>query len=97
MVETMPANELSIAVLAQACGVSGRHLMRGFKAVMGTTVHSYIEHVRAERTKQLLTATRLPLEVIAAQVGFSSGSHMSSAFLKAQGMSPSLFRQRFSQ
>jgi AraC family transcriptional regulator len=97
MVESVAADELSIEKIAQACGVSGRHLMRGFKAVMGTTVHRYIDHVRIERTKQLLVSTRTPLEVIAEKVGFSSGSHMSSAFARAEGMPPSLFRQRFGQ
>ncbi|WP_174273943.1 helix-turn-helix domain-containing protein [Sphingomonas bacterium] len=95
MISTQPANRLSIDRLAESCGISGRHLMRGFKAVMGTTVHGYIDHVRMERTKHLLSATKMPLETIATQVGFASASHMSSTFSRAQGMAPSVFRQRF--
>lgn len=95
MIETLPSNKVSIAELARACGISGRHLMRGFKTTMGTTVHGYVEHVRIERAKRLLSATRMPLETIAADVGYSSGSHMAAAFTRSQGMSPSLFRQRF--
>lgn len=96
MIETLPPAKATVAELARACGISARHLMRGFKATMGTTVHGYVEHVRIERAKRRLSATRLPLEAIAAEVGYSSGSHMASAFAKSQGMSPSLFRQRFS-
>jgi AraC family transcriptional regulator len=96
MVETLPSRDIHIADLAQACGISARHLMRGFKATMGTTVHGYVEHVRIERTKRLLSSTRIPLETLAAEVGYSSGSHMATAFSRSQGMSPSLFRQRFS-
>ena len=95
LIDTRPANQLDIGVLAAACGISGRHLMRGFKAATGMTVHRYIEQVRMERAKRLLSTTRLPLETIAGEVGFSSGSHMSSAFVRAQGMPPSVFRQQF--
>jgi transcriptional regulator GlxA family with amidase domain len=95
MAETLPAHELGIERIARACGVSGRHLMRGFKAVMGTTVHGYIDHIRTERTKHLLTSSDLSMQAIAAEVGFSSGSHMSCAFVKAEGMTPSLYRQHF--
>jgi AraC family transcriptional regulator len=96
MIETMPPGAVRVADLAKACGISERHLMRGFKTAMGTTVHGYVEHVRIERAKRLLGSTRTPLEAIAAEVGYSSGSHMATAFARSQGMSPSLFRQRFS-
>jgi AraC family transcriptional regulator len=95
IVSTQPANKVTIKRLAESCGISGRHLMRGFKAVMGTTVHGYVDHIRMERTKHLLSSSKMPLEVIAAQVGFASASHMSSVFSRSQGMAPSVFRQRF--
>lgn len=95
LIDTRPANQLDIGRLAAACGISGRHLMRGFKATTGMTVHRYIEQVRMDRAKRLLSTTRLSLEVIAGEVGFASGSHMSSAFVRAQGMPPSVFRQQF--
>jgi AraC family transcriptional regulator len=95
LIDTRPANQLGIGMLAEACGISGRHLMRGFKAATGMTVHRYIEQVRMDRAKRLLSTTHLPLEVIAGEVGFASGSHMSSAFVRAQGMPPSVFRQQF--
>ena len=96
MIETLPPGEVHVSDLAKACGISIRHLMRGFKAAMGTTVHGYVEHVRIERAKRLLSSTHMSLEAIAAEVGYSSGSHMATAFARSQGMSPSLFRQRFS-
>ena len=96
LIETLPPGEVHLADLAKACGISARHLMRGFKAAMGTTVHGYVEHIRIERAKRLLSSTTMPLEAIAAKVGYSSGSHMATAFSRSQGMSPSLFRQRFS-
>lgn len=95
LIDTRPANQLDIDGLAAACGISGRHLMRGFKAATGMTVHRYIEQVRMERAKRLLSTTRMSLGVIAGEVGFASGSHMSSAFVRSQGMPPSVFRQQF--
>lgn len=94
MVSSLPANQVSVTRLAEACGISNRHLMRGFKAVMGVTVHRYIEHVRMERTKHLLCESRLPLNVVAAEVGFASASHMWGAFARDQGIAPSIYRQR---
>lgn len=96
MIGTLPPSEVRVADLARACGISERHLMRGFKAAMGTTVHGYVEHVRVERAKRLLSTTCMTLEAIAAKVGYSSGSHMATAFARSQGICPSLFRQRFS-
>lgn len=97
LVESRPANQVDIGLLAQACGISSRHLMRGFKAATGMTAHQYIQQIRVERTKRLLGATKMPLEAVAAAVGFASASHLSNAFLKELGIPPSVFRQQSSR
>jgi AraC family transcriptional regulator len=94
LAETSPANTLTVERLAEECGISARHLMRSFKAMTGTTIHSYIEDARLERTRALLTQTALPLRSIAAEVGFGSPSHLSSVFSRRCGISPAHYRQR---
>jgi AraC-like DNA-binding protein len=89
-----PADRLTIDALAGLCRVSSRHLMRGFKAATGTTLHKYIEQVRLERTRAMLEADELPLKAIAGAMGFASPSHLSVAFRKGTGLTPSEYRAR---
>ncbi len=92
VVEAPGASRLTVEALAALCGLSGRHLMRGFKAATGMTLHKYIEQVRLERTKQRLREDGLPLKAIAAEMGFASASHLSAAFRKSTGLTPSAYR-----
>jgi AraC family transcriptional regulator len=93
-VQETPAADLSVASLAAACRISARHLMRGFKAATGLTVHQYVTEVRLQRARALLETTRLPLKAIAAELGFSSPSHFSAAFAKSLGVAPSAYREQ---
>lgn len=83
-----------IPAIAARCGVSSRHLMRGFKASTGMTIHHYLNAARLEQTKKLLASTDMPLKKIAWQMGFASSSHMSIAFRKLTGLTPSSFREQ---
>lgn len=87
-----PVSRLTVQGLAAHVGLSSRHLMRGFKAATGLTLHTYIEQVRLERTKGLLQTDAMPLKAIADAMGFANASHLSAAFRKSTGMSPSAWR-----
>ena len=78
--------------LARICGISPRHLMRGFKKLTGMTLHSYVEEVRLGRAKTLLLETDLPLKTISWKLGFAHASSFSSAFQRALGVTPTVFR-----
>jgi AraC family transcriptional regulator len=93
LVENSPANSLSVERLAEVCGISSRHLMRAFKSVTGLTVHGYVDQVRLDRTKLLLTDSELSLQTIAREVGFGNASHLSTVFSRKFGASPSRYRQ----
>lgn len=80
--------------LAVLCGISSRHVMRGFKQSTGSTLHAFVEQVRLTRAKQLLLDTDQPMKIIANQLGFSQTSSFSAAFRRALGVSPSAFRAR---
>jgi AraC family transcriptional regulator len=85
---------LRLDQLAALCGLSVRHLMRGFKAATGSTLHKYVEQVRLAKTKQLLADDDLQLKGIAADMGFASASHLTAAFKKLTGVTPSEYRFR---
>lgn len=85
----------SLSELADLCGISVRHLSRTFKAETGMTVARYVEHAMVERACQLISSSDLPLNEVAAKLGFSRVGGFSFAFRRATGVRPSEYRVRF--
>lgn len=92
--ESFDGRSITMAELAARCSISPRHLMRGFKAATGTTIHAYIAKVRLERAKALLDSATMPLKEISAEVGFANPSHFAAEFRRRIGCSPSEYRAR---
>lgn len=84
----------SLAELSEMVGVSLRHLTRSFKESTGMTVYAYIEQVRFEKARALLTDTNLLVKDISHRLGFSCASSLSVAFRKLAGESPQEYRRR---
>jgi AraC family transcriptional regulator len=84
---------LSVAALAQECGISPRHLVRTFKNSEGMTLSGYISAQRIARAKELLAQGVRPIKVVAHDCGFASASSFSVAFLNAIGQTPRQFRE----
>ncbi|MEM8592019.1 MAG: AraC family transcriptional regulator, partial [Pseudomonadota bacterium] len=82
---------LTLESVGEAIGVSMFRLARTFKSTEGMTVHKYLIQRRLARSRELL-ATDTSLAEIALQTGFSSQSHMTSAFTKQMGMPPGKYR-----
>jgi AraC family transcriptional regulator len=93
-IENLQDGPPSVFHLATLCGISPRHLMRGFKQSTGRTITEYAEAARLRHAMRLLSDTDLPLGDIAQQVGFAAPSGFSHAFRRAVGEPPSLFRRR---
>ncbi|MNE61966.1 Xylose operon regulatory protein [compost metagenome] len=85
--------ELSIVRLASELGISPVQLSRRFSKQTGQTPSAYLTALRLEKAKTLLTETRLPLEQIAQQCGFSNGFYLSRVFTKALKINPSVYRR----
>jgi len=82
---------LSIQQAARALAVSARTLQRRL-AGAGTSFSTVQAEVRLRQTMLRLEQTTDSLTAIAVDVGFASLQHMSAAFKKATGQSPSVFR-----
>ncbi len=78
----------SLSELAERCGMSVRHLCRGFKAETGITLGQYIDAARAQHARTLLSQTRLPLNEIANRLGFATSTSFANAFQRATGLKP---------
>jgi AraC-like DNA-binding protein len=75
--------ELSRKVAMNEC-----YLKKGFKALLGKTIHEYQQELRIARAKELLVQPGFSVSDVANSLGYSSISHFSTAFKKATGMKP---------
>lgn len=89
------AEDLAVARLADHVHMSERNFRRVFWKTFGTTPSHYLERLRLERARLLLTSTRSSVERIAAKVGFNSADAFRRVFRRHYGASPREYRQRF--
>jgi AraC family transcriptional regulator len=80
--------DLSMAQIASSVNTSPTHFASLFKRAKGISLHQYVIKQRVERAKLLLETTDLPIANIAAQVGFSSQSHLTHHCKILTGMTP---------
>lgn len=85
--------DLSLAMLAEVANYSPHFFARAFKRQMGESLHQYVLQRRLARARQLLLHSSYPISQIAIETGFSSQSHMTSAFRRATGRTPAAFRR----
>jgi AraC family transcriptional regulator len=78
--------------VAHAAGFSPFHFHRVFKALMGETLHSFVQRQRLERALTMMSrAGSGTLTEIALATGFASSSDFSRAFKQRYGVPPSRF------
>jgi transcriptional regulator GlxA family with amidase domain len=95
LVEWMHENlgaELDVENLARRAGQSPRDFYRKFSRAMGQTPARFVETLRLDRVRVLLSHA-FGLKEIADQTGFGSPVRMSRAFERRFGVKPSMFRQ----
>lgn len=85
--------DLSLEKLSTIAGVSTFHFSRMFKLDSGVSPHQYVLQSRIERARSMLVSSRSSISDIAFTVGFSSQSHMTEAFKRVVGTTPSRYRQ----
>ena len=81
------ARGVSLNELAGHVALSPYYLLRVFRAEVGMPPYVYLESVRIRRAQRLIE-TGTPLAEVAAEVGFSSQSHMTRRFKKIIGATP---------
>ncbi|MDR5783705.1 helix-turn-helix domain-containing protein [Caballeronia sp. LZ065] len=89
------ASDLTVSVLAERVGMSERSFVRHYRAQTGMTPARAIERMRLEAARSLLGDTRLSVKRVAARCGFGSEETMRRGFLRALGVPPQTYRDRF--
>lgn len=79
---------LTIKELSRAVAMNECYLKKGFKALVGKTIHEYTQELRIAQAKHLLQHEGLSVSDVANSLGYSSISHFSTAFKKATGTKP---------
>lgn len=83
---------LTVAAVAHEAGVTPQHLIKLFRRALGITPAKYIWRARVRRGADLLGATGLSIEQVAAQCGFQNAFHFSRLVKQHYGQSPRALR-----
>jgi AraC family transcriptional regulator len=82
------SNDLSLDLIANAFGLSRRHVTRLFREKTGLTIGEFHERERVGRARELLEATDLPVGEVAWRVGLDSGSALARMMRRITGITP---------
>jgi AraC-like DNA-binding protein len=88
------AERLTVEDLARGLHVSPYHLTRVFRRQTGTGLHEYLNQLRLRAAYERIRDGQSDLASLAAEVGFSSHSHLTASFGRAFGAPPSAVRHR---
>ena len=89
------AQQVLIDELAQRFGFGIRNFKRRFKDATGYTPLAYLQTLRLEKAKQLLESTRMSLDSITYQVGYTDSSSFRRLFVERVGLLPAAYRKKF--
>lgn len=83
---------LTIAFMADICGVSESHFMKIFKDVTKQSFNEFLVNYRLEVAAKQLRETELKVIDIAVACGFNNHSYFTRAFIRKYGMTPTKFK-----
>lgn len=94
-IEENHEQDLALAEMADAAGISPYHFAREFKKATGLAPHQYLIKVRIERAKTWLSKSELPIVEVGLRAGFNNQSHFTRLFHKLTGLTPKAYRKAF--
>ncbi len=90
------AEPLTVADLAETCGLSPSRFSHLFRREVGTPPMRYLEERRMERAGELLAFTGKPVAEVARTTGYADPLYFSQVFRRNAGCSPRAYRNRAS-
>jgi AraC-like DNA-binding protein len=92
-IQQSPATPWTVAQLAAAGGVSRTAFARRFRTLVGEPPLTYLTRWRMTIAARLLRETDLPIESVAARVGYGSPFAFGKAFKRSMGSAPGAYRR----
>lgn len=89
------ASILSVKEVASGVDCKYNTLRNLFDRETGMTMKRYLNHLRIEKSCEMLRETSMQVKVISGMVGYDYVSHFSSMFFKVVGVQPSVYRLSF--
>jgi AraC family transcriptional regulator len=87
------SGNVTLAEVANACGLSRGYFVRAFRAATGITPHQWLQRYRIEKAKTLLLDNDAAIAQIALKSGFADQSHFTRVFTSLCGASPAVWRR----
>lgn len=87
--------KLSNAEIAEYCKLSERTLIRRFKENSGNTPNEYLQRVRIEKAKELLSGSNKSISEIQFHVGYNDPKTFRRIFLRYTTLTPGAYRKRY--
>lgn len=89
------ASNITLENIAPLFGYNRSYLGKIFTKKMGQNFNSYVDHVRIERSKELLIRDSAKVYSIAERVGYKNVDYFHIKFKKYVGMSPAEYRKKY--
>lgn len=89
------ADKFRFEDVAREHGMSIRNFMRRFQAATGDKPLHYLQRLRIETAKGLLSTTRKSIKTISYEVGYDDASFFARLFRQHCGLSPNQYRRQF--
>ena len=84
---------MSLEFIAGKCGISASYLVRYFRGCMNVTPMQYVDSLRMDIARRLLTTTTQSLREIVEQCGYLDESNFARKFKKIEGITPMHYRK----
>ncbi|MBD5553952.1 MAG: AraC family transcriptional regulator [Roseburia sp.] len=88
------AERICLDQISRQAGLSKSTLLRAFTKSKGITPYRYLETIRVNEAKKLLSSGASPLDA-AIKTGFSDQSHFTNYFTRFMGFAPGVYREIF--
>lgn len=84
--------QVTVRGVAAYVGLSPNYFAQKFRQCTGSTLSDYVNQLRVEESKRLLTASDVGIADIAVSMGFTDQSYFTKVFRKYTGLTPAQFR-----
>jgi transcriptional regulator GlxA family with amidase domain len=90
-----PAEDLSVANLANRAGLSTRHFARLFRQEVGVAPATWVKEARVTAARRLLESGGTVPKQVAWRCGFANADTLRKAFVRLVGVTPAEYRRRY--